>query len=190
MGWDGAGMRFRGPVVRACARHHRLSLRHLPHGATPLRGRRHPDRTGPPGSLAGAVWDTGGMNESSDRLAERYGKPIISPRAGKVIAIVAGLLLLAIVSFMGLNYADRPVSSDVLTYEHVASDRIAVEFTVSMDPGTEAVCSLQAMNEGRAQIGFVEATVPAQSQRHSSHRVEIATQGEAVSAEVLGCEPL
>src|SRR5690625_4622433 len=139
MGWDGAGMRCRGPVVRACARHHRLTLRHLPHGATPLRGRRPPDRTGPPGSLAGAVWDTGGMNESSDRLAERYGKPIISPRAGKVIAIVARLLLLAIVSFMGLNYADRPVSSDVLTYEHVASDRIAVEFTVSMDPGTEAV---------------------------------------------------
>ena len=130
------------------------------------------------------------MNESTGRLAERYGKPIVSPRAGKVIAVVAGLLLLAIVSFVGLNYADRPVSSDVLTYEHVASDRIAVEFVVSMDPGTEAVCSLQAMNEGRAQIGFVEAPIPAQSRRHSSHRVEISTQGEAVSAEVLGCEPL
>lgn len=128
------------------------------------------------------------MNDSTDRLAERYGKPIIPPRAGKIIGIVAGLVLLAVVSFVGLNYADRPVSSDVLSYEHLGPDRIAVEFVVSMDPGTEAVCTLQAMNEGRAQIGFVETPIPAQTERHSSHHVEISTQDDAVSAEVLGCE--
>src|SRR5690625_7816525 len=122
MGWDGAGMRFRGPVVRACARHHRLRLRHLPHGATPLRGRRHPDRTGPPGSLEGAVWDTGGMNESSERLAARYGKPIISPRAGEVIALVAGPRLLALITCTRLKHPDPPESWAPITAERRTLD--------------------------------------------------------------------
>ena len=90
---------------------------------------------------------------------------------------------------IGIRFADQPVKAELLTYEHVAEDRIMVSFSVTMKPGTEAECAVQAMNEGRAQVGFVEVHVPAQEQRRSSHQVEIATQGEAVSAEVPGCEP-
>lgn len=130
------------------------------------------------------------MNDSTDRLAERYGKPIVSSRAAKIIGVLAGIALLAVVTVVGLNYAEEPISTEIRTYEHLAPDRIAVEFAVSMDPGTEASCSVQAMNEGRAQIGFLDVHIPAQSDRHTIHQVEIATQGDAVSAEVLGCEPL
>lgn len=130
------------------------------------------------------------MSASTDRRADRYGKPIISSRAAKVIGVLAGAVFLAVVTFVGLDYAKQPISTEIRTYEHIAPDRIAVEFTVSMDPGTEATCAVQAMNEGRAQIGFLDAHIPAQSGRHTVHRVEIATQGDAVSAEVLGCEPL
>jgi hypothetical protein len=56
-----------------------------------------------------------------------------------------------------------------------------------MDPGTEATCRIQAMNEGRAQVGFVETAIPAQTERRTAHHVEISTQGEAVSAEIVGC---
>ena len=34
---------------------------------------------------------------------------------------------------------------------------------------------------------FVETTIPAQTERRTAHHVEISTQGEAVSAEVVGC---
>ena len=129
------------------------------------------------------------MNAVPNRPTERYGGPILSPRLGRILVAVLAIGFLATVVLIGIRFADQPVKAELLTYEHVAEDRIMVSFSVTMKPGTEAECAVQAMNEGRAQVGFVEVHVPAQEQRRSSHQVEIATQGEAVSAEVPGCEP-
>ncbi|EYT51151.1 DUF4307 domain-containing protein [Brachybacterium muris] len=129
------------------------------------------------------------MSAAPHRPAERYGGPIVSRRTGRILVVLVAIVFLATVVLIGIRFADQPVKAEMLSYEHVAEDRIAVSFTVTMSPGTEAECAVQAMNEGRAQVGFVEVEVPAQDQRRSTHRVEIATQGDAVSAEVLGCEP-
>ncbi|PZO56597.1 MAG: DUF4307 domain-containing protein [Brachybacterium faecium] len=129
------------------------------------------------------------MSAAPHRPAERYGGPIVSRRTGRILVVLVAIGFLATVVLIGIRFADQPVKAEMLSYEHVAEDRIAVSFTVTMSPGTEAECAVQAMNEGRAQVGFVEVEVPAQDQRRSTHRVEIATQGDAVSAEVLGCEP-
>ncbi|MBM7501560.1 DUF4307 domain-containing protein [Brachybacterium muris] len=129
------------------------------------------------------------MSAAPHRPAERYGGPIVSRRTGRILVVLVAIVFLATVVLIGIRFADQPVKAEMLSYEHVAEDRIAVSFTVTMSPGTEAECAVQAMNEGRAQVGFVEVEVPAQDQRRSAHRVEIATQGDAVSAEVLGCEP-
>lgn len=129
------------------------------------------------------------MSAAPHRPAERYGGPIVSRRTGRILVVLVAIVFLATVVLIGIRFADQPVKAEMLSYEHVAEDRIAVSFTVTMSPGTEAECAVQAMNEGRAQVGFVEVEVPAQDQRLSTHRVEIATQGDAVSAEVLGCEP-
>ena len=51
-----------------------------------------------------------------------------------------------------------------------------------------ATCRIQAMTAGRAQVGFVEVPIPAQSERRTAHTVTISTQGDAVSAAILGCE--
>lgn len=129
------------------------------------------------------------MTDAPSRPAERYGGPIVSRRTARVLVSILAAVFLATVVFIGLRFADQPVKAELITYEHVAEDRIAVSFSVTMRPGTEAQCAVQAMNEGRAQVGFVDVDVPAQETRTSTHRVEIATQGTAVSAEVLGCEP-
>lgn len=129
------------------------------------------------------------MSAAPHRPAERYGGPIVSRRTGRILVVLVALVFLATVVLIGIRFADQPVKAEMLSYEHTAEDSIAVSFTVTMNPGTEAECAVQAMNEGRAQVGFVEVEVPAQDQRRSTHRVEIATQGDAVSAEVLGCEP-
>lgn len=129
------------------------------------------------------------MSAAPHRPAERYGGPIVSRRTGRILVVLVAIVFLATVVLIGIRFADQPVKAEMLSYEHTAEDSIAVSFTVTMNPGTEADCAVQAMNEGRAQVGFVEVEVPAQDQRRSTHRVEIATQGDAVSAEVLGCEP-
>ncbi|GAP79607.1 hypothetical protein Y09_2455 [Brachybacterium sp. SW0106-09] len=127
------------------------------------------------------------MDDVEDLHRQRYGGPLVSPRTAKILVAVAGAVFVAIVIVVGLFVAREEVRYDVLAYDHLASDRIGVDFVVTMAPGTEATCRIQAMNEGRAQVGFVETTIPAQAERRTAHRVEISTQGEAVSAEVVGC---
>ncbi len=129
------------------------------------------------------------MNEATDRRADRYGGPLVGTRTARILLGLAAALFLAVVAYVGLQAATTPVRSDVLSYEHLAEDVIGVDFVVTMDPGTEASCQIQALNEGRAQVGFVEAVVPAQDARQSTHHVEISTQGPAVSAEIISCSP-
>lgn len=125
---------------------------------------------------------------SSARNVDRYGKPLVSPRSARLLVILGAVLFLAAVVFVGLRFADQPVKSEVISYEHIDEHLVGVDFQVSMTPGTAATCTLQALNEGSAQVGFVEVDIEAQSERRTAHHVEIATQGDAVTAEVIDCE--
>lgn len=127
------------------------------------------------------------MSTVDERRQDRYGSPLVPARTARLLIGLAAVLFLAIVVAVGLRFADQPVRANLTSYEHLTSDRIAVEFVVTMRPGTDAVCTVQAKNVGAAQVGFVEVPIPAQERRQSNHRVEIATQGHAVTAEVIGC---
>ncbi|MGO1391324.1 MULTISPECIES: DUF4307 domain-containing protein [Brachybacterium] len=129
------------------------------------------------------------MNGTQQRSAERYGAPRISKRTARVLIAVAAAVFVAVVALVGYWSVSAPIRAEMVGYDHVADDVIAVDYQLTMKPGTEATCRIQALNSGRAQVGFVETHVPAQSSRHSVQRVEISTQGAAVSAEVLGCDP-
>ncbi|WP_114854523.1 DUF4307 domain-containing protein [Brachybacterium sp. YJGR34] len=130
------------------------------------------------------------MDDATDRRADRYGGPLIGRRTARVLLAVAAVVFVAVVAYVGVSAANNPVRSDVVAYDHLEDDLIAVDYVVTMDPGTEAECRIQALNAGRAQVGFVETTIPPQSERRSAHRVEISTQGEAVSAEIIDCSPV
>ncbi|MGO1225696.1 MAG: DUF4307 domain-containing protein [Brachybacterium sp.] len=127
------------------------------------------------------------MNDVRERHADRYGKPLVSRRTARVLLALAVAAFVAVVLYVGIQAASTPVRSEVLSYEHLADDSIGVDFMVTMDPGTEASCRIQALNKGRAQVGFVETEIPAQEDRRTAHHVEISTQGDAVSAEVVSC---
>lgn len=127
------------------------------------------------------------MNDVKDRHTARYGGPLVGRRTSRVLLALAAAVFLAVVGYVGIQSASTPVRSEVTSYEHLGKDVIAVDFTVTMDPGTAATCRIQALNKGRAQVGFLEAEIPAQDGRRSAHHVEISTQGEAVSAEIVSC---
>ncbi len=127
------------------------------------------------------------MSTAQQTRQDRYGGPLVSARTARILIVIGAILMVALVAMVGIRYADQPVRTKVVAYEHLAPDRIAVSFQVTMRPGTEATCTVQAMNEGAAQVGFVEVPISAQSESQTTHRVEIATQGKAVSAEVLHC---
>lgn len=130
------------------------------------------------------------MNGSLQRPVDRYGAPRLSKRTARVLLTLAAAVFLAVVAVVGYWVASPGIRSEMIGYDHLSDHVIAVDYMVTMDPGTEATCRIQAMNKGRAQVGFVETTISAQSTRQSAHHVEISTQGDAVSAEVLGCDPV
>lgn len=128
------------------------------------------------------------MTSTPTRHADRYGGPLVPARTAKVLIIAGAVVALTVLVLVGLRFADQPVKGELLTYDHVSDAEVEVTFMVTMAPGEAASCTVQAMNEGRAQVGFVEVEIPPQDERQSVHAARIATQGEAVSAEVLGCE--
>lgn len=128
------------------------------------------------------------MNDAPADLRSRYGGPVIGRRTARILFAVAAVVFLAVVAYMGVQYAYQPVTAETTSYDNLDDDLIALTFTVTMEPGTAATCAAQALDEGRAQVGFVEVDVPPSEDRHTNHRVEITTQGDAVSAEVIGCE--
>lgn len=128
------------------------------------------------------------MDDASDRLSSRYGAPGLSPRTRRRLLVLGAILFAAVVVFLGIRFADQPVRAQVVSYEHLDESHVRVGFTVTRDPGVSVTCTVQAMNEGRAQVGFVEVDLPATQDRQTGHEVDIATQGDAVSAEVIGCD--
>ena len=130
------------------------------------------------------------MNDVKQRRADRYGKPLVGRRTARTLLALAAAVFIAVVLYVGIQSASTPIRSEMLAYEHLAEDSIAVDFMVTMDPGIEASCGIQALNKGRAQVGFVELVIPAQQDRRTAHHVEISTQGDAVSAEVVSCSEL
>src|SRR5699024_8680142 len=155
--------------ARDAAARHRRAQRRRPAPAARPNGRGTGARG--PGSqeVPGGVWDTGPMNDASQRHADRYGGPLVSRRASRVLLALAAAVFLTGVVYVGMQVSNTPVRSEMLAYEHVADDVIAVDYQVTMEPGTEATCTIQALNKGRAQVGFVETEIPAQETRRSAH---------------------
>lgn len=129
------------------------------------------------------------MTHPSARNSARYGPPVLRARTARLVRILVVVAFLAVVSFVGWRFAaGEPVKGDLVSYSHAAPDQVDVTFRVNMTPGTAATCSLQAMNDSRAQVGFLEVDIPPQTERRSMHSATISTQGEAASAEVVSCE--
>jgi hypothetical protein len=121
-------------------------------------------------------------------LASRYGKPLVPKRTARVLIVVGAVVFLAVLTFVGVRFADQPVTAKTVGYDHVDDDTITVTFQLTRRPGQEVACTVQALNEGRAQVGFREVEVPGGAQRQLMQSVDIDTQGRAVSAEVISCE--
>ncbi|GAA1329412.1 DUF4307 domain-containing protein [Brachybacterium rhamnosum] len=130
------------------------------------------------------------MSDSPARDTARYGGPLVPRRTARLLLVLGAAVALVVLVLVGLRFADQPVRSELVSYDHVGEHAIRVDFTVTMDPGDAATCTIQAMNDGRAQVGFVEVPIPAQTERRTAHTVTISTQGEAVSAEILDCSPV
>ncbi|WP_069386090.1 DUF4307 domain-containing protein [Cellulosimicrobium cellulans] len=121
--------------------------------------------------------------------AGRYGpEPSPARRRLAVVAIaVAAVVGLAVVLVIGVRFANQPVRHDVVGFDVVDSERIDVTFQVSMQPGTEALCTIDALADSYAQVGTVDVTVGPVDTLESRWTVTVATSELATTGVVESC---
>lgn len=124
--------------------------------------------------------------------AGRYGP---APTAGRRRLAVAGIVATALVGigitiWIGLGQASTPVRYDDFGFKVVSSEQIDVTFQVSMEPGTQAECTIDALSENYAQVGTVDVVVGPNDQLEGRYTVSVATSELATTGIVESCRAL
>lgn len=125
---------------------------------------------------------------ASPDLDARYGRSA-RRRPPRILLAIGLAVLLAAVAFVGVRFAHQPARVTTVAYEHAGPGSITVTFQLSGAPDRAMHCTAQALDAARAQVGFAAVDLPPRGERDTMHEVTITTQGDAVAAEVIGCEP-
>jgi len=102
------------------------------------------------------------------------------------IAVLAAVGL-AVVVVIGLRYASEPVRHKVVGFDVVDSERVDVTFELSMDPGTTARCTIDALAESYAQVGTLDVTVGPVDTLESRWTATVATSELATTGVIESC---
>ena len=122
----------------------------------------------------------------------RYGP---APTAARRRLTIAGIVAAAVVGvgitiWIGLGQASTPVRYDDFGFKVVDSEQIDVTFQVSMEPGTQAECTIDALAESYAQVGTVDVVVGPNDQLEGRYTVSVATSELATTGIVESCRAL
>lgn len=124
--------------------------------------------------------------------AGRYGP---EPTAGRRRLAIAGIVATALVGvgvtiWIGLAQASTPVRYDDVGFKVLSSEQIDVSFKVSMEPGSRAECTIDALAESYAQVGTVDVVVGPEDQLENHYTVTVSTSELATTGIVESCRPL
>jgi hypothetical protein len=127
----------------------------------------------------------------STALDARYGRTRSRRIRTRTIAIVAGagVLLVAVAwaLWVGLFGATASIETQDVGYTIVDSHAIDIRSQVSADPGTHVSCSIQALNEKFAIVGWKVVTLPAVTERNRVVTERVRTSEPAVSGLIGSC---
>lgn len=130
------------------------------------------------------------MSSPRSRLDDRYGvsNSASRERLRKIaIAVLSAVFVATVLWVAWVFISGNQVKASTVGYHHLSPSQIAVDFSVTMAPGTAATCSVEAYNQNRGQVGFIEVDIAPQTERITTHRAVITTQQAAVSGAVKRC---
>lgn len=124
--------------------------------------------------------------DQAELLAKRYGVKQSNPKRTRVLTIIGIALLTIIAAWFGYaNYS--PVSYQDLGYRVLGDTRVEIDFEVTRPQNTEVVCSLQALNNQFAPVGWIELVIPGSENTTERNTVTINTTELAVTGLVDEC---
>ena len=98
------------------------------------------------------------MTSTQQTMDERYGRTPGAERRTRTAMIIAGvvfsLVFTAWVVWGGLSGTNATIETRELGYSAVTETTVDVRWEVSVDPGTDVHCALQALNESFGIVGW------------------------------------
>ncbi|PJI94172.1 DUF4307 domain-containing protein [Luteimicrobium subarcticum] len=119
----------------------------------------------------------------------RYGPERTSTgRRWRLAALVAcAVVALGAVSWLGLHHSEPTVSFQNYGYSNVTAESVDVTFDVTVAQGTAVVCTIDASNALHAQVGTLDASLPASDQDTTRYTVTVRTTEKPVNGVVDSC---
>ncbi|GII99240.1 uncharacterized protein DUF4307 [Sediminihabitans luteus] len=116
----------------------------------------------------------------------RVGRRVVSWYA--VAITVFCVLGTAVVAWIAVDNATGSVEWKGYGFEVVSPEQVDVTFDVTMEPGSVATCTIDAMNPSFAQVGSIDVTVGPNEARTARYTVSVATSEEATTGNVTVCD--
>lgn len=124
-------------------------------------------------------------------LDQRYGRTRNRRLRGRWLAVItgAGVLVVAIawVLWVGLFGTGASIETQDVGFTTVDSHAIDVRSQVSTDPGTRVSCSIEALNEKFAIVGWKVVELPPVAQRNRIITERLRTSEPAVTGLIGSC---
>lgn len=124
--------------------------------------------------------------DQAELLANRYGVKQSNPKRNRVLAIVGvAFLTLTAIWFSIANHST--LSFQDLGFRVLSETRLEVDFEVNRPPNTDIVCSVEALNNQFAPVGWVELVIPGSEGTTIRNTVTLNTTELAVTGVVDEC---
>lgn len=124
-------------------------------------------------------------------LDERYGRTARDDSRTKRILIIAGVLFTLVfgawVVWGGLSGTNAELEVRELGYRDLTETSITVNWEVSVEPGTEVSCAVQALNENFGIVGWRVLELGASDERTRVFSETLRTSEQAVTGLPYGC---
>jgi type IV secretory pathway component VirB8 len=124
--------------------------------------------------------------DQAELLSQRYGERKSNPKRNIILAIIGVSTMTATAAWFGFaNYS--PLSYQDQGYRVISQYRTEVDFELTKPKDATAICSIQALNNQFAQVGWVELEFGPSEYTTLRHTVPLNTTEEAVTGLVHSC---
>jgi hypothetical protein len=124
--------------------------------------------------------------DQAELLAKRYGVKQSNPKRNRVLALIGVALLTVTAAWFGFaNYS--PVSFQDLGYRVLSDTRVEIDFELTRPEGADVVCSLEALNNQFAPVGWKELVIPGSEATKVRNTITLNTTELAVTGLVDEC---
>jgi hypothetical protein len=125
-----------------------------------------------------------------DLLAERYGKRSQRESRGVLVAVVAGVALVAaVVVWLIVRSSGSTLDAELRGWDEPRDGVLTARVEIRRDAGMAVTCDLVAVDLRRIIVGQLELQVPAGPDEHLVVPADIPLEGDGVVPELRGCAP-